>query len=498
MATVTYIKEQKQSPSAMAGVLAYCSQALKTVDENGRRYLSGVNCTGENALQEFLLTKQSYGKTDGINFYQYVQSFSPEEGITHAQAHEIALEFAEKAWPGHEVLVATHCDTSHPHSHFVINSVSFETGYKLRQHPNTVKQLWALSDEICAAHGFSVLKPEQSAPAGAKKMSAREYRAAEKGQSWKLALTVQINDVMKVAANKEEFLTLMEAEGYSLRWTPERKYITYQCPNGMKCRDNKLHDTKYIKEMIELEFRIRAEIARRIAGAAAPDEAGGRRRRSLLRRDGTELEGASDPGAEAQRAAVGSAEAGPEPDDSRRDEQSRRIANGPAPQFYDGDGSDDGTVSADADGGSESLYERSADGSLRFVETGWERERLVFLRPAERAHRNEALSENALLDLAPADGDHPALSAGLGTLAAVGSLLDDDSEDPEERQRRIQAAQTARAIDELSDLLCGLITYAKHLGETPAASPVQPEDTLTEPDLSEPEPQEQDGFELEL
>ena len=498
MATVNYIREKRQSFSAMRGVIGYCSQEMKTVDENGRRYLSGVNCTGENALREFLLTKQSYGKTDGINFYQYVQSFSPEEGITHAQAHEIALEFAAKAWPGHEVLVATHCDTNHPHSHFVINSVSFETGYKLRQHPNTVKQIRALSDEICAAHGFSVLKPEQSAPAGAKKMSAREYRAAEKGQSWKLDLTVQINDVMKVAANKDEFLALMEAEGYSLRWTPERKYITYQCPNGMKCRDNKLHDTKYTKEMLELEFRIRAEIARRIADAAAPVQVGGRRRRSLLRRDGAELEGSADPGTEAQRAAVDAAEAGPEPDDGGRDEQSCRLADGPASQFYDGDSGSDGTVSADADVGSESLYERGADGSLRFIETGWERERLVFLRAAERAHRNEALSEKALLDLAPADSDHPALSAGLGALAAVAPLFDDDSEDPEERQRRIQAAQTARAIDELSDLLCGLITYVKHHGETPAASPVQPEDTLTEPDLTEPEPQELDGFELEL
>ena len=495
MATVTYIREKRQSLSAMRGVIDYCSQEMKTVDEDGRRYLSGVNCTGEHVMQEFLLTKQSCRKTDGINFYQYVQSFSPEEGITHAQAHEIALEFAAKAWPGHEVLVATHCDTNHPHSHFVINSVSFETGYKLRQHPNTVKQLRALSDEICIAHGFSVLKPELSAPVGAKKMSAREYRAAEKGQSWKLALTVQINDVMKVAANKEEFLALMEAEGYSLRWTPERKYITYQCPNGMKCRDNKLHDTKYTKERIELEFRIRAEIARRIAGADAPSQAGGRRRRSLLRRDGTELEGPADPGTEAQRADAGAAETRAGPDDGRRDEQSCRLSDGPAPQFHDGDGGSDRTVSTDADVGSERLYERGADGSLRFVQTGWERERLVFLRAAERAYRNEALSEKALLDLAPADGDHPTLSAGLGTLAAVGSLFDDDSEDPEERQRRIQAAQTARAIDELSDLLCELITYAKHHGETQTSIQTPQEPTLSH--QSEPFFQMEDRSEAE-
>ena len=492
MATVNYIREKRQSLSAMRGVIGYCSQEMKTVDENGRRYLSGVNCTGENALQEFLLTKQSCGKTDGINFYQYVQSFSPEEGISCAQAHEIALEFAAKAWPGHEVLVATHCDTNHPHSHFVINSVSFETGYKLRQHPNTVKQLRALSDEICAAHGFSILKPEQSAPVGAKKMSAREYRAAEKGQSWKLALTVQINDVMKVAANKEEFLALMEAEGYSLRWRPERKYITYQCPNGMKCRDNKLHDLKYTKEMIELEFRIRAEIARRIAGAAAPVQAGGRKRRSLLRRDGAELEGASDPGTEAQRAAAGAAETRAGPDDGRRDEQSDRLSDGPASQFHDGDGGADGTVSADADGGSESLYERGADGSLRFIETGWERERLVFLRAAERARRNEALSEKALLDLAPADGDHPALSAGLGALAAVGALFDDDSEDPEERRRRMEAKRSAENVGMIIGLAILLTRLALHRGDSPSeaedTSYRQPEPTFSQAEApSQPE-----------
>ena len=60
MATVTYIREKRQSISAMRGVIGYCSQEMKTVDEHGHRYLSGVNCTGENALQEFLLTKQSY------------------------------------------------------------------------------------------------------------------------------------------------------------------------------------------------------------------------------------------------------------------------------------------------------------------------------------------------------------------------------------------------------------------------------------------------------
>ncbi len=443
MATVTYIKEQKQSPSAMAGVLAYCSQELKTVDTEGHRYLSGVNCSGDTALQEFLLTKESWRKTSGTNFYQYVQSFSPEEGITHAQAHEIALEFAAKAWPGHEILVATHCDTDHPHSHFVINSVSFENGKKLRQHPKTLEQLRKLSDEICLTHGFSVLPPQQTAVDGTKKMSAREYRAAVKGQSWKLELAVQINDVMSVAANRDEFLALMNGEGYGVTWTEGRKYITYQCPNGMKCRDNKLHEHKYSKEAMELEFRIRAEILRAAADAASPNAAAGRRRRSLLLRYGAELEGPAGPGAEAQRAASGPAAATAESDDGRRNEQSGELADGAAQQSDGADGSHDGTVSAEADSGSKSLYERGADGSLRFVETGWERERLLFRRAAERAQRDGALSQKALLDQPAAHNDYAGFAAGLDAVAAVADLFEGDSDDPEEQRRRMEARQAA-------------------------------------------------------
>ena len=52
----------------------------------------------------------------------------------------------------------------------------------------------------------------------------------------------------------------MESEGYAVRWESSRKYITYTTPDGLKCRDSKLHEEKYCKEVMENEFRIRAEI----------------------------------------------------------------------------------------------------------------------------------------------------------------------------------------------------------------------------------------------
>ena len=78
MATVTYIREAKQHVSAMKAVMGYCQRMDKTTDpETGHRYVTGLNCNGENAFMEFLATKTAYDKLDGINFYQYVQSFPP-------------------------------------------------------------------------------------------------------------------------------------------------------------------------------------------------------------------------------------------------------------------------------------------------------------------------------------------------------------------------------------------------------------------------------------
>ncbi len=258
MATLTYIPEHSQHLGAMKRVIDYCLQEQKVYDsESERRLVGGVYCDGENAYAEFVATKTVHRKTDGMNYYQYVQSFSPQEDVSPAQVHAIGLEFAAKAWSGHEVLVTTHCDTSHWHNHFIINSVAFESGYKLRQHPNTLYDLRALNDAVCEAHGLSTLKTYQG---GGEKMSSREYRAAAKGDSWKFKLMAEIDDAMAHCGTREAFIKRMKKRGYKVTWTPERKYITYTCPSGYKCRDIRLHDAKYEKANMDAEFDVRAGV----------------------------------------------------------------------------------------------------------------------------------------------------------------------------------------------------------------------------------------------
>ena len=268
MATVTFIKYQKQSAGALRGVAQYVSQDEKTLDENGSQLISGQNCTPQLVSQEFQATRDMCHKESPVWFYHYVQSFSPDEVITGEQAHQLAKEFAAKAWPDSEVLIATHLDAEHIHTHFIVNAVCWETGKMLRQGPNTLRSLRQLSDELCLKHGFSVLPQQKKKQSQG--MGTREYRSAAKGESWKFRLMDTIDQCMKYASTKDEFISLMESEGYQVRWTDSWKNITYTTPQGMKCRDDRLHELKYTKEVMEREFRVRAEIIYRGIEAAEP------------------------------------------------------------------------------------------------------------------------------------------------------------------------------------------------------------------------------------
>lgn len=257
IATVQFITGKKmQSGRGLCALLKYCIQEKKTLYGN-RMLVSGVNCVADSAYSEMINTKIQYGKTDGRMFYHLIQSFSPDENITPEKAHEIAVRFASEQFKGYETVVSTHIDQEHIHSHFVINSVNFETGYKYHADKNELQRLRNESDKLCLEYGLSVIKPKDKK---VRKISSREYRSADKGQSWKLALAMAIDDAMCYAVSKEHFIQLMETEGYGVKWTDDRKSITYTTPDGMKCRDSKLHEEKYLKGMMENEFRIRKKI----------------------------------------------------------------------------------------------------------------------------------------------------------------------------------------------------------------------------------------------
>lgn len=252
MATFTAISNKTQNRTAMRKVLDYVMQDYKTI-YNGAKLVSGQNCIPNSAYSEFMATKNQYGKANGVFFKQYVQSFKPNTA-TPEMIHQIGIETA-KYFEGFEVVVATHIDRDHWHNHFVVNSVNCETGLKIQINEKGLEKLRDYSDSICQQFGVETLKPYTKPKQ--KAMNTREYRVAEKGQSWKFALMAMIDRAMKHCRTKDEFRKYMKRYGYDVKWQDNYKYITYTCPNNMKCRDIRLHEEKYRKENMELEFKLR-------------------------------------------------------------------------------------------------------------------------------------------------------------------------------------------------------------------------------------------------
>ena len=122
-------KKGAQTRGCMKSVMQYVAQKNKTL-WNGVQLISGIGCQPETAFDEFLSTKHLHHKDGGVMFYHMVQSFPKGVAIDPRTAHEAARWLAGY-FEGCEILICTHTDREHIHSHCIINSVNFETGRKV-------------------------------------------------------------------------------------------------------------------------------------------------------------------------------------------------------------------------------------------------------------------------------------------------------------------------------------------------------------------------------
>ena len=408
MATVNNIPEKNQTPSAQLGVIEYCIQAHKTVLDERTVFVTGYNCVTDMAHESFLATQKLFDHSpDGPRFYHYVQSFSPDEDVSPETVHEIGLELA-KTFGNREVLVATHIDKEHLHNHFVVNAYDLETGIKLHANLDFLCELRNKSDEICKAHGLSTLDP-YTHKRNYENLGQKEYRAAIKGESWKMRLCFVIDECMKFASSKDEFIEAMRARGYDVVWTDERKYITYIVPgaegkNPRRVRDIKLHEDKYLKENMENEFRIRQGEVERTQSDECPEGEYG---------DGNDTEG---------RLGYDSEDSHAYGDDRSRDARD-----------YEGMHDRDGSQGERAHG----MGDRNSETSNRDNrKTGWESERRSY---KSNKKQNGSRREN-VVGKAGASGSASDNSATLRSLtrlgAHAGNIVADSDETEEERKIR--------------------------------------------------------------
>ena len=424
MAIVHFVKSKRtQTVGGLNAVINYCCKDAK-VNYQGRPLISGINCVPQCALQEFMNTKRLNHSTKGRMYYHMVQSFRPDDPVTPEQAHEIALKLAEQI-PGFEIVVATHTDRDHIHSHFVINSVSCDTGLKYHSNKESLEQLWKASDELCMQYGLSVVKRKQKQKKE-RTMSDREYRAYAKGDSWKMNLEINIDECMTLARNHEHLIRLMEYSGYEVRWEDTRKNITYTTPDGHKCRDSKLNGLKYHKEVMEYEFRIRQEICRRNAGGAARETFAGRNGYTRRSRDGEELGGNDRVAENADQNLGRDSGVSGYPDHGRTDAGIFGYAASGSADGWESQRGSYGAVPADPGAGIEEHHQHDAGYDEGHGTTGWENQRGIWESNLAGAGTDEEYFEEAVLDLDDPQPDLGHLGTDAAYLAAgLTNIIDD-------------------------------------------------------------------------
>ena len=452
MATITAINSKhSKSHGSLGGTLNYAMQDSKTVWE-GEKLVGTLNCVAGSAYREFINTKQMFGKDEGQMYFHFVLSFPDSEKITPKQCHEYAMDFAKRKWNNFEVVACTHSDNDHIHTHFIINSVSFENGKRFHSDQKLIHDLHELNDQMCLQYGYMVTR-RRPKDERVSVMRTTEYHSAMKGESWKMELRIAIDDAMKYATSRKHFIEIMNSEGYFVRWEKDRKSITYTCPNGMKCRGEKLNEKKYLKEVMEREFRIRKSIITGTDPFADESEYGDSDGRAVDgSADGQELGSLEQQRETARRSVRGELGSAPAADYGTADEGVSGRTDTKSAVGSERDGVER-ERNADGDAGN---AERSvgqtedADGEidLRDLVTGWESEREFFLSVLRNEGRYEKMAEKSHVDHTHTVGT--GLRPGTAAINLVGGLRqvfgdsdrpndpDDDDEDPDLRELRRQ------------------------------------------------------------
>mgnify|MGYP001595585352 CR=1 FL=1 len=126
--------------------------------------VSSIDCSAENATDEFRSVKRFHNKEGGNQVLHLIQSWSPGESDKQSleEFHDLGRQFAEKAFPGHQAVISTHNDKGHVHNHIAINTIAAETGDRIsneriweKTQEKFVKRLHRINDEVCMDAGLA-------------------------------------------------------------------------------------------------------------------------------------------------------------------------------------------------------------------------------------------------------------------------------------------------------------------------------------------------------
>lgn len=275
-----------------------------------------------------------------------------------------------------------------------------------------------------------------------------------------------IDKAMDISGSKEDFINAMSIMGYSVTWTDDRKYITYQCPNKMKCRDIKLHNGKYLKGSMENEFRYRQE--QYFGKSQTEKQQLTDCDRTALRRNESNFDSVTGERGRTQsfensnNLSAGAVQPNFKHSKYRTDDRLSET------DFRNRTGVYGNKLEELSDGAEESFgtdSERnqvSANADDRVYPTGWEDSRRIFEQHLEERSTTGVSDirngeEVDTHDNSKMDSNNHTVLGSINSLAeSLSRIIDDDSGDEEERRKRIVAEQNGSNIGAFIGSVAGM------------------------------------------
>lgn len=236
------------SKSNVKNIITYITKDEKT----NKNLIGSLNCNVDSASIEMNLTKKMWLKTGNRTYFHIIQSFHKDDNISHQKAFDIATELVNtyNGFNDFEVLFATHSDKEHIHSHFIINSVNFKTGYKYQMSPHDLQDIKNLSDDLCTKYNLHICQKNKTFNNSDREelssFNKNTYHVLKQAQddssnttnSYIHNIALAIINCKSISTSKQDFISKLNDLDISVKWADNLKYITFTDLNStnQKCK----------------------------------------------------------------------------------------------------------------------------------------------------------------------------------------------------------------------------------------------------------------------
>lgn len=242
---IKYVLNPEKTPSCAYGITGHFNK----------------NITPTNVYNSFLENKQFWDQDKGRMYRHIELCFPPSDNLSPQEARSFALEFCDKAFPGHMALVSVHENTDDIHVHCVIDYVSYMDGKRINCRREDLYRHRAINDQMCRERGLYV--PQKGfhydgTPIGPDDTIAwsRNKYYAIKNKKKKSDIEKLADDIISALLYSHSFLDFLRRLYNSLwnfLWKPDKPYMTFESEEtGRKFRSTNLE--KYYGERFRTVF----------------------------------------------------------------------------------------------------------------------------------------------------------------------------------------------------------------------------------------------------